>query len=348
MTVYRPMVSDNNIRIKECTTTEYENMLTQIAYYYSQNPSVSLSIVGSNGNISPLMYDDYYRGSATVTGTGNQDASDDGAAEFPSSTPATFRDNWASYDKVEQTLTDPGGHQSYYNWRYKPVRVDTNGVREMTFQDIMDTFIDPVVDKMVEATYSGVLAAGSYYIDTQTTISGSTNLGTVFVDRYADLTTYASRSGSYPSNASLTGVGVLNEYNLEDTYSLFRVDGTDLGPAGSGFRSPLIVDYTSNGPNNPAGLRHMTDTEFSDLFTNLIRQAIYDRPGYTLRYNLEVTGAGSGTTQGTVIEQQVIDPGTFASDRQTQYISADDYRAAEFPTGTIHTGESWELKLERT
>ena len=24
MTVYRPMVSDNNIRIKECTTAEYE------------------------------------------------------------------------------------------------------------------------------------------------------------------------------------------------------------------------------------------------------------------------------------------------------------------------------------
>ena len=63
---------------------------------------------------------------------------------------------------------------------------------------------------------------------------------------------------------------------------------------------------------------------------------------------MEVTGSGTGTTQGTVIEQQLIDPGTFSSDRKTQFINSNDYRAAEFPAGTIHTGESWELKLERT
>ncbi len=347
MTAYRPLVSDNNIRIKECTSAEYDNMLGQIAYFYSQNPSVVLSIVGSNGNISPLMYDDYYRGSATVTGTGNQTPANDGAAEYPASTDAQFRDNWASYDKVSQTVTDPGGHTSYYNWRYKPVRVDNSGVTEMTFQDIMDTFIDPVVDRMVDGTYNGSIAAGSYYISTLASVSGSTKLGTVFVDRYADLSTYASKSGGL-GGSSLTGVGVRNEYNIEDTYSLYSVDGVDQGPAGAGFRSPLIIDYTSNGHNNPTGLRHMTDTEFTTLFTDLIRQAIYNRSGYTLRYNLEVTGSGSGTTQGTVIEQQVIDPGTFSSARKTQYISLDDYRAAEFPAGTIHTGESWELKLERT
>ena len=347
MTAYRPLVSDNNIRIKECTSAEYDNMLTQIAYYYSQSPAVTLSIVGSGGNISPLMYDDYYRGSATVTGTGNQDAINDGASEYPASTDAQFRDNWASYDKVSQTITDPGGHTSYYNWRYKPVRVDNSGVTEMTFQDIMDTFIDPVVDRMIDGTYNGSIAAGSYYISTLASVSGSTNLGTVFVDRYANLATYASKSGGL-GGSSLTGVGVRNEYNIEDTYSLYRVDGVDQGPAGAGFRSPLIIDYTANSHNDPTGLRHMTNTEFTNLFTDLIRQAIYNRPGYTLRYNLEVTGSGSGTTQGTVIEQQVIDPGTFSSDRKTQFINSNDYRAAEFPAGTIHTGESWELKLERT
>ena len=86
----------------------------------------------------------------------------------------------------------------------------------------------------------------------------------------------------------------------------------------------------------------MTDTEFTILFTDLIRQAIYNRSGYTLRYNVN----GNGTRQGTQIaNRQMIG----VSGAYTKYAAtADDYRAQEFPNGTIVVQDAFNLNLERT
>ena len=64
-----------------------------------------------------------------------------------------------------------------------------------------------------------------------------------------------------------------------------------------GYRTPLVIDYTANRKNQPAGLRHMTYAEFDSLFEPLVQYAIHSAPGYRLDYNIN----GNGTRQGTQI-----------------------------------------------
>ena len=108
------------------------------------------------------------------------------------------------------------------------------------------------------------------------------------------------------------------------------------------YRLPLVIDKTSNGRNNPAGLREMTQTEFHQLFCSLIRQQIYNGAGNTLSYNLN----GSGTTKGTAMTNRSMTGVTGQYTIRTA--SANDYRAQEFPNGSITVKSTFRLKLERT
>lgn len=326
MTAYRPLVSDNNIRIKECTSSEYDLMLQQIAYLYSQSPSVELSVVASGGNISPSMTDTRYRsGTAARNTSGPWPAVTTYPSEATTGEPEllTF-----TYDKISQSTTSVAKP----TYTIKPVRVDTNGVTEMTETDIIDTFIDPVVDAMVGANSTNVLAAGAYYISTSGAISGSTNLGSIYTDTKANL------AGYFASNIGLAGT--TQDVFTSTDYNLYQIDGVT--SVGGGWRGPLIVDYVANNRNNPTGLRHMTQSEFDNYFGPLIRHAIYGYTGMTLRYNVD----GSGTTQGSAITNTVL---SGVTGNYTQYAASDDdYRAQEFPNGTLVTADTYELKLERT
>ena len=78
------------------------------------------------------------------------------------------------------------------------------------------------------------------------------------------------------------------------------------------------------------------------LFEPMIKYAIHAAAGYTLRYNVN----GNGTRQGTQIaNRQMIG----VSGAYTKYAAtADDYRAQEFPNGTIVVQDAFNLNLERT
>ena len=329
MAIRLPLFIQDNESIQEWDTTIMDNVHRRIAYSYANNPSVSLSIVSSNGNISPVMSDTRYQAGSYLTRV------DRFPTEAETSEPSLITVN---YDKVSQTRTDPGGHQSYYNWTAKPVYYDykygdgiTTGkggwvVREMSFQDIIDTFITPTVNNIVSLSTSS-LAGGAYFISTSTTLSNCTNLGTVFVDTKANLTAYTA--GGIPETR--------DQPTTVNTYSLFKNNGVQ-----TNYRLPLVVDYSHNGVNSPSGLREMTQTEFQLLFTDLIRQQIYNGVGNTLEYNFD----GDGVTKGTAIANTALTSVT--GNYQTRYVNTDDYRAQEFPNGTLQTINTWRLKLNRT
>jgi hypothetical protein len=318
MTAYRPLVSDNNIRIKECTSGEYDQMLQQIAYLYSQNPTVQLSVVASGGNISPAMVDRRY-----YTGT----SQDTGNAAFGTATNPTVV-NDVTYDKITQTVT--AAAKPAYS--LKPVRVDGSvGVIEMTEQDVIDTYIAPVVTNILAAsTASAGMAGGGYFISTTASVSNATNLGTVYID------TRSVGTGAYPLLTNSSGeqffdTSTINEYRLQ------RADGVT-----TSCRTPLIVDGTS-------GLKHMTVSEFDTYFAALIRHCIYDQSGQTLRYNVGTNGSGSGTVQGSVMTDTQL-TGSTQVDRVTDAGDTDpnDYMSQLQPSGTPSTHNYYELKLERT
>lgn len=316
MTVYRPLVSDNNIRIKECTSSEYQKQLRQIGYLYYSNPTVSLVVVSSGGSISPQMRDRrYFTGSSVDTG-------DTDYNEFSVTVPPVVEDD-VFYDKIQQSFDTTETKPAY---TLKPVRVDgNNGVHEMTEQDVVDTFIDPVVSGMVTGNNFVGLAAGSYRISTTNVESNQDNLGIVYTD------TRSVGHGAYPQ---LTGSSQqFTNVNTVNTYYLKRIMGF-----AQTYRTPLIIDGT-------VGLRHMTTTEFDTYFQRLIRHYIYAEPGYMLRFNIN----GSGTTKGSVMTdtfyessteaQRVTDPGD---------TDPDDYISQMQPSGTINVNTTYSLKVERT
>ena len=319
MAVYRPLVIDLNSgqNVKECTSVELDNIHAQIAYLYAQAPVVTLSVVASNGNISPVMTDTRYRsGTAKRNTSGNWPAVTTFPTESQTGEPELIT---TTYDKVSQATSDPGAAPTY---SIKPVRVDgNNGVQEMTEQDVIDTFIDPVVDN-IESGTNASSAGGAFFLSTSTTISNCTNLGTIFTDTRANLSAYTAAQ-----------IGTANTYQDHFTstnYQLFRNDGVN-----TTYRRPLCIDGT-------AGLREMTNAEFVAYFGQQIKKHIYDESGYTLRYNFD----GTGTTKGTAIVNNVLTgvTGNFT----THKASANDYRAQEFPNGTNQATTIHRLKVERT
>lgn len=323
MTIRRPMITDSRTVVKESPYSDVSTMHRKIAALYVQDPSVSLSVVGSNGNISPSMSDTRYRsGPAARNVTGNWPA----VTTYPStSDAASYTVN--TYDKISQNLNDTGSIVDYDNYQAKPVYADgAMHIREMSFQDIIDTFINPTIENIRTGTSSS-LSGGAYFISTATSIGLCTDLGVVFTDTSTNQSGYAASSigtaGTYQDPVGST-----------TNFRLYRNNGDSSAPT-----RPLIIDYTSNGVNNPAGLREMNDTEFENLFAPLIKKYIYDQSGYTLRYNVD----GSGTTKGTAMTNSGLIGVT--STRYIYAASANDYRAQEFPTGTLATLNTWRLKV---
>jgi len=334
-TAIRAFIEDGATGIRDTTLAEHNAMLGRIAYLYQQAPSVELSVVASNGNISPNMTDTRYRSGTAVRNTSGPWPA---VTSYPpeSSTGEPQLVVGTTYDKISQTVNAPSTFlfSDYQVLNTKPIFMETDGsLREMSYSECLTYFIDPIVNAMMSTTESGIQAAGSYYISTTSSISGSTNLGTVFADTVANL------SGYLASNIGVTGT--VQDVFSTTTYYLQRVD-SNISVQGSGYRTPLMIDTSSNRRNTPTGLRHMTYAEFDALFEPLIKHALHAVPGYTLRYNVN----GNGTRQGTMIANRQMIGVTGA---YTKYAAtADDYRAQEFPNGTIVNQNEFKLNLERT
>tara|TARA_A100001035_G_scaffold253608_1_gene226875 strand:- start:3152 stop:4105 length:954 start_codon:yes stop_codon:yes gene_type:complete len=317
MAVYRPLISDGNTKVREATNSEYQKILRQIGYLYYSNPTVSLVVVSSGGSISPQMRDRRYFTGASV------DTGDTQYNEFNVTVPPVVEDD-VFYDKIQQSFDTTETKPAY---ALKPVRPDgNNGVIEISEQDVIDTYIDPVVSGMVTGSSFTNLAAGSYRISTTNIESNQDNLGIVYTD------TRSVGFGAYPQ---LTGTGgqQFTNTNTVNTYYLKRVMGF-----AQTYRTPLIIDGTT-------GLRHMTTTEFDTYFQRLIRHYIYAEPGYMLRFNIN----GSGTTRGSVMIDTFFESSTEAQ-RVTDGSDTDpnDYISQMQPSGTFNTDTTYSLKVERT
>ena len=137
---------------------------------------------------------------------------------------------------------------------------------------------------------------------------------------------------------SLTGSSLAISFKekMQLLSRLFKNDGVE-----DDYRLPLVIDYTSNGVNSPAGLREMTQTEFQAFFCPLIRQQIYNGTGNTLDYNIN----GPGSVKGSSITDTRLN-GSGAWNKR--FVGINDYRSQEFPNGTRTTVQTWNLKVQRT
>ena len=127
--------------LKEMTSAEVNEIVSQTIYQYSLGPSVALSVVSSGGNI----------GSITDTrqqaGIHSTDASSF-PTEATTAEPSTVT---VTYDKINLTR-NPGGAPSDTGKTWPCFRTPASNIQAMSLQDVKDTFLHPAIDLLVSAT----------------------------------------------------------------------------------------------------------------------------------------------------------------------------------------------------
>src|SRR5210317_2111058 len=159
MAVRQPLYY-NSGNLQEMTTTMVGEIVDQIVYQYSLNPSVSLSVV-SSGTLSD-----------TRLQAGAQSTS---VSAFPSeATTAEPSTVTVNYSKITQTTasitptTDTGK-----TW---PVYYTSSGaVQAKSLAEVKDTFLHPAIHLLVSGS-TGTQQGGTYFISTSTSVTGATEV----------------------------------------------------------------------------------------------------------------------------------------------------------------------------
>ena len=72
-------------------------------------------------------------------------------------------------------------------------------------------------------------------------------------------------------------------------------------------------------------------------------QTVSSSDGYSLSYNIGTSG--SGNTRGSGMVDTILDG---SGNYQTRFVNADDYRAQEFPNGSVTTAATYYLRIHKS
>lgn len=296
---------------------EIDNVNQRIAYLYSQNTIVSLSVVGSGGNLGTIS-DRRIQAGASTTQAGSY-----------ASTTATpdISSVITNYARITQTVgTPPTLPADTNNTRFPLLHLDTAGqLQAMNYQEMIDFFIAPVVANMTSGTLDAK-AGGMYHINTSSSVAGSTLVSAtpVFTDTRANAAAYTAG-----------GIGeVQDQPTTINNYYLHKVTPAANSPT----YMPIYWD------DNDGWIKTMPNSMFDDIFTPMIQNYIVNGSGEAdidlkIRYNLN----GTGTTMGSVMTDTYLNGSSVAGYTQ-RFVSLSDYRTQEFPNGTPVTNASHTLK----
>ena len=308
MAVRTPLINDSG-NIKEMTSTQVDEIVDQVVYQYSLNPGVTLSVVGSGGNLSSISDTRLQAGAASTS-----------ASSFPSEAttaePSTVTVNYQRLNSANASLTptaDTGKTwPAYYN--------SSGAIQAMSLTDVKDTFLHPAID-LLTAGSTTTQQAGTYTIATSTTLSGATNVSTtpIFSDTRADTTLYTAG-----------GIGeTLDQPTTITNYYLHRIDGSN-----TSYTAPFFINASNH-------LQEFDTSTFNSLLQEWIRYtAASSTDGYAISYSLGTSG--SGNTRGSgIVDTKLNGSGNY----QQRFVNADDYRAQEFPNGTPTTINTYNLRI---
>ena len=308
MAVRTPLINDSG-NIKEMTSTQVGEIVDQVVYQYSLNPGVTLSVVGSGGNLSSISDTRLQAGAASTS-----------ASSFPSEAttaePSTVTVNYQRLNSANASLTPTA--DTGKTW---PVYYNSTGhIQAMNLQDVKDTFLHPAIDLLTAASTT-TQQGGTYTISTSTSLAGATNVsGTpIYSDTRANTAAYTAG-----------GIGeTLDQPTTITNYYLHRVNGSN-----TSYTAPFFI----NSGNN---LQEYDTSTFQTLLQEWIRYtAASSTDGYAISYSIGTSG--SGNTRGSgIVDTKLNGSGNY----QTRFVNANDYRAQEFPNGTPTTINTYNLRI---
>ena len=314
MTVRSPLKNDSG-NLKEMSSAEVTQIVNQIIYQYSLNPSVSLSVVNSGGSLGTITDTRLQAGAMSQTNS-----------SFPNeATTAEPSIVTVNYDKVSQTITSVSP-TSDTGKTFPAYRNSSGNVQAMSLQDVKDTFLHPAVDLLTAATTTSQ-QGGTYHISSTSGVSGSTLVSAtpIFLDTRADTSAYSNTGLEDAAGETLDQPTTITNFYLQ------QIDGSD-----TSYTNPFFI----NAGNN---LQEFNATTFKSLMQGWIRQtSAASSDGYKLDYNLGVSGTGE--IRGTGMSDTRLNG---SGDYQTRQVS-DDYRAQEFPDGTPTSINTYYLRVRKS
>ncbi len=260
MAVRQPLYYNSSNQIQAMTTAMVDEIVDQIVYQYSQNPSVTLSVVGSSGSLDAMSDTRLQAGAASTSTTA-----------FPNeATTAEPSVVTVSYDKITETratvtpTADTGKiWPVYYN--------SSNQIQAMNLTDVKDTFLHPAID-LLSSGSTGTQQGGTYHITTSS--SGAVSSTAVFANTQADTSAYTAG-----------GIGeTLDQPTTLTSYYLHQLAGSD-----TSYTLPLFVTGSDM-------LQSFPEATFESLMQEWIRYtAVSSSDGYSISYNI----GGSGNNRGS-------------------------------------------------
>ena len=308
MAVRTPLINDSG-NIKEMSSTQVDEIVDQVVYQYSLNPGVTLSVVGSGGNLSSIS-DTRLQAGAALTDASSY------PSESETAEPSTVTVNYQRLNSANASLTPTA--DTGKTW---PVYYTSGGhIQAMNLQDVKDTFLHPAIDLLTAGTTT-TQQAGTYTISTSTTLAGATNVSVtpIYSDTRADTSAYTAG-----------GIGeTLDQPTTITNYYLHRIDGSD---------TSYTLPFYANASNH---LQEFDESTFESLIQEWIRYtAASSTDGYAISYTLGTTATGN--TRGTsIVDTRLNGSGNY----QTRFVNTDDYRAQEFPNGSPTTINTYNLRI---
>jgi len=260
MAVRQPLYYNSSNQVQAMTTAMVDEVVDQIVYQYSQNPSVTLSVVGSSGSLDAMSDTRLQAGAASTSTTSTP-------SEATTAEPSVVT---VSYDKISETratvtpTSDTGKTWPvYYN--------SSNQIQAMTLADVKDTFLHPAID-LLSSGSTGTQQGGTYHITTSS--SGAVSSTAVFANTQADTSAYTAG-----------GIGeTLDQPTTLTNYYLHQLAGSD-----TSYTLPLFVTGSDM-------LQSFPEATFESLIQEWIRYtAVSSSDGYSISYNI----GGSGNNRGS-------------------------------------------------
>jgi hypothetical protein len=302
----------NGSQLQEMKSTDITSLQSLSVYYYAQNPSRTLSVVGSGGDLTSIDDTRLQAGAASTASGGYP-------SEATTAEPSVVT---VSYQRISQaaasvtTTSDTG--------KTFPVYYNGTEVQAMTEQDFLDTFIYPAVNLLSSGSTTSD-QAGTYHISTSTSVTGSTLVSStpVFSDTRADTSLYqASEIGE-----------TLDQPQTITNYYLHQIDGVLNTPN----NPPIYID----GNND---LKQYSIAEIGALMGEFVRdQVVNSSTGYQISYNID---GSIGNARGSAMVNTILTGGS--GNYQTRFVDANDYRAQEFPDGTPATANTYVFKTQKS
>jgi hypothetical protein len=274
MVARTPLKLDGSNNLIEMSTTDINNIKSQVRYLYGTDPSVDLSYVSSGGSLGSIS-DTRLQAGASTTDVTNFDTE----AETPNVSTVTI-----DIARISQATEDTTETADTNNIAF-PIWNDNGNVKSMTLTEFYETFIYDSITTLSD----GSDQPGTYRIHSANSLSGHTLISTnpVYSDTRAnpDLYTAANIPEAQDQPTTITN------------YYLFR---TNSGSAVS-YSKPVFIR------NADKNLQEYTTANFDAIMKNCIRHVASEVTGKRIRYRLN----GAGNTRGTGMANTILVNSTY-------------------------------------